>query len=83
MVQGTLPVFSKSGNGLVYVHPQRSDDSAIVYTVETSTNLVSGSWTNAGTTVGGTEVTGGTLDFVTNEVDTVEDQKFIRLKIDN
>jgi hypothetical protein len=33
--------------------------------------------------VGGTDVTGGTLDFVTNEVDTVDEQKFIRLMIEN
>jgi hypothetical protein len=51
--------------------------------VETSTNLVSGAWTNEGYSVIGTNVTGGTLDFVTNDVDTAEDERFIRLKIEH
>ncbi|HKL21569.1 MAG TPA: glycosyl hydrolase family 28-related protein [Tichowtungia sp.] len=79
--QGTLPVFSKSASGFIYVHPQRSDDTALTYWVETCTNLMSGTWTNQGYRVTGTNVTGGALDFVTNDVDTVENEKFIRLKI--
>jgi hypothetical protein len=80
--QGTLPTLIKSGDTFIYVHPQRADDESLVYTVETTTNLVSGVWTNEGYTVTGTNVTGGTLDFMTNDVDTVEDEKFIRLKIE-
>ncbi len=77
-----LPLFSRAGNGFIYVYPQRSDDTNLIYTVETTTNLVdSESWTNDGYTVTGTNVTGGTLDFVTNDVDTVDNEKFIRLKI--
>jgi len=77
------PVFSKAGAGFIYVHPQRSDDASLVYTVETTTNLLdSGSWDSVGTTAIGTNETVGTLDFVTNEVDTAENEKFIRLKIE-
>jgi hypothetical protein len=79
---GTPPVFSKSGSGFLYVHPKRSDDPNVTYRVETTTNLVSGTWTQEGYTVTGTNVTGGILDFVTNQVDGVENEKFIRLKIE-
>jgi len=34
-----------------------------------------------GYTITGTNVTGGTLNFVTNDVDTVRNKNFIRLKI--
>ena len=81
--QGTMPVFSRFGNGFIYVHPKRSDDVLLIYTVETTTNLLdAGSWTNDGYTVTGTNITGGTLDFVTNDVDTIQSEKFIRLKIE-
>ncbi|HKL20952.1 MAG TPA: hypothetical protein VJ904_04055, partial [Tichowtungia sp.] len=82
LVPVNLPVFSKSGNRFLYVHPQRSDDASLIYTVETTTNLLSGAWIGAGYMVMGTNVTGGELDFVTNEVDTVADEKYIRLKIE-
>ncbi|HKL21567.1 MAG TPA: hypothetical protein VJ904_07155 [Tichowtungia sp.] len=36
-----LPLFSMVENGLLYVHPQRSDDTNLIYTVETTTNLIS------------------------------------------
>jgi hypothetical protein len=85
--QGTSPEFSivNSGGGNVfsYVYPQRSGSgSELSYTLELNTNLVSGVWTNAGYAVMGTNVTGGSLDFVTNVTDTAEDQKFIRLVIE-
>jgi hypothetical protein len=38
--------------------------------VETSTNLGSGIWTNAGYSVIGTNVTGGVYDQVTNKIST-------------
>ena len=79
---GTLPVMEKSGDRFLYVHPQRSDDTSLVYTVETSTNLVSAAWLPVGYTIMGTNVTGGTVDFVTNDVNTIGDEKFIRLKIE-
>ena len=78
----TLPTFTAVGGGFEYIHPERAGDSNLVYTVETTENLVYSPWAATGYTVGGTEVTGGTLDFVTNSVDTVADQKFIRLKIE-
>ena len=78
----TLPAFMKVGGGFEYIHPVLSDDDTLAYTVQTTTNLVSGVWTNAGYTVSGTNVTGGTLNSVTNAVDALENEKFIRLRIE-
>ncbi|HKL21377.1 MAG TPA: hypothetical protein VJ904_06195, partial [Tichowtungia sp.] len=81
--QGTPPFLSVSGSEILYVHPQRSDDDSLVYTVETTTNLMSGIWTDQGVVIAaGTNVTGETLDFVTNEVDMDDPEKFIRLKME-
>jgi hypothetical protein len=81
--QGTSPSFGLVNGGFSYIYPQLSDlDSGLTYFLETCTDLVGGTWTNFGYTVAGTNVTGGTLDFVTNTTDTVEDQKFIRLIIE-
>jgi hypothetical protein len=79
---GMLPVFTKSGSGFLYVHPKRSDDANLIYTVEVTTDLSSGTWTNTGYAVMGTNVTGREIDFVTNDVETAESKKFIRLKIE-
>jgi hypothetical protein len=80
--QGTQPVLSSSGNGFIYVHPQRADDTGIIYRVEISTNLISGVWTNEGCIVIGTNVTGGTIDFVTNDVGVIDKDTFFRLTVE-
>lgn len=86
--QGTAPVFSVAevggSNVFSYVHPQQSDpNSGLAYSLAVSTDLASGVWTtNTGVEVVGTNVTGGTLDFVTNISDMVESQKFIRLIVE-
>lgn len=78
---GVAPELETDGSGLVYVFPQRSDDATLAYSVETTDDLVSGVWTNAGTTVIDTNVTGNTLDYVTNSVSTTDPQLFIRLEV--
>jgi hypothetical protein len=85
--QGTSPEFSRMTVGgstvLNYVYPQLSDlHSGLAYSLETCTDLVAGAWTNAGYAVVGTNATDGTLDFVTNTIDVIDDQKFIRLVIE-
>jgi len=82
--QGTSPTFEVvdvgGSNVFNYVHPQRLN---LTYSLALTTDLVYGNWvTNAGYATTGTNVTGGTLDFVTNAIDTVEDEKFIRLIIE-
>ena len=79
---GEMPSLSYGSGSLLYIHPQRSDDPDLVYTVETVTNLISAVWTNAGVVATGTNVTGETLNTVTNEVFMTEQNLFIRLKID-
>ena len=79
--QGTLPIFIKAGGGFEYIHPQRSDDPRLVYTVETRTNLLAGSWIVLDAVVG-TNMTGESLNEVTNRVDTTEGKMFIHLRVD-
>jgi fibronectin type 3 domain-containing protein len=79
--RGTLPTLTRSGNALLYVYPKRSDDTSLTYTVETTTDLASIPWGSEGYTVTETEITGNILDFITNEIDTSEEQRFIRLSI--
>ena len=78
---GVKPTLSRSGNELCYVHLRRNDDTNLVYVVETSTNLVSGVWTNAGYTVTGTNVMGGAYDEVLYRVPVAAPETYIRLKI--
>lgn len=78
---GETPSVRYTDGALRYVHPQRSDDSSLAYTLETTTNLVSGVWTSAVYTVSGTNTTGGTLNYVTNTVDTAAGEQFLRVRI--
>lgn len=78
-----LPVLIPVAAGLDYVHVQRNNDTSLVYTVESTTDLVFGSWANADSSVIGTDVLGGLFDTVTNSVSTAADQLFLRLKIEN
>jgi hypothetical protein len=82
---GVNPILSNIGGQLVYIHLQRNDDPGLVYSVETTTNLVSGDWMRAGDTARGTNVMGGGTFFneVTNNIPADTDQQFIRLKITN
>ena len=86
--QGTAPTIEIAevggSNVLTYIYPQLSDPNAgLAYSVELTTDLVFGTWTNDGYTVTGTNITKGTLDFVTNVTSATEEQKFINLKIEN
>jgi hypothetical protein len=79
--RGVDPLLESINGSLQYIYLQRSDDTNLIYNVETCTNLVSGGWTNTGYSVLGTNVTGGLFDEVTNGVSTIDDQSFIRLRI--
>ncbi|VGO14172.1 hypothetical protein PDESU_02731 [Pontiella desulfatans] len=79
---GTASTIEVAAGVLNYVHPQRSDDDNLLYYVEVNDNLVHGTWTNSGYDITGTNVTGVTLDYVTNAVPTTDKAaKFIRLKV--
>lgn len=79
---GSVPAFAPSGDAFRYVHARRNDDSDLVYTVETSTNLVSGLWTNAGYAVAGIRTGTGGFDHVTNTVPADAAETFIRLRVE-
>ncbi|MCF7817602.1 MAG: LamG domain-containing protein [Kiritimatiellales bacterium] len=84
---GIAPTYATVADGgtnwFEYVYPQLSDpNSGLSYYLELTANLT-GTWTNSGYTVAGTNITGLTADYVTNRVSTVDDaSQFIRLKIE-
>jgi hypothetical protein len=66
-----------------YIHPQLSDpDSGLAYSLEECSDLGGGVWTAAGYSILGTNVSGGTLDMVTNYTDMADNQKFLRLVVE-
>ena len=79
---GMIPTLENGGGTLAYVHVQRADDSNLVYYLETTTNLVSNTWSNSGYTVMATNVTGETFNYVTNALSIAEDGAFFRLRIE-
>ena len=88
LVQGVSPEFAivdaGGSNVFHYVHPQLSNPSSgLDYHLELTDDLAGGAWTNAGYAVTGTNVTGSTLDFVTNVIDTADSSKFIHLIIES
>jgi arylsulfatase A-like enzyme len=79
----TIGVQSVGGsNVLNYTHAKRlGADGELTYTLEGRTNLLSGSWepVNAPTTSGNLD---SDYENITNRVDTVDDERFLRLKIE-
>jgi hypothetical protein len=70
-----------NGTDLCYVHAQRSDDSSLLYTLQATDDLVHGVWTNPVCAVISTNVTGETIDFVTNTILNIGQQYFIKLVV--
>jgi hypothetical protein len=79
---GVVPELVNDGGTLRYIHVQRNDDTNLVYTLESTTNLVSGSWADTGYTMLGTNVTGLSLDYVTNSVPASGEQGYFRLRFE-
>jgi hypothetical protein len=79
---GVDPVLQRANGAVWYIHLQRNDDTNLIYSVETCTNLASTVWINSGSSVLGTNVAGGAFDEVTNSIITTAPQRFIRLKIE-
>lgn len=76
----TLPVFAKSGNGFTLVYPELADEEAgITYTVQYTTNLVTGPWVDL---TPDSTTPGTPLNTVTVNIDAVQGEKFIRLKVE-
>ena len=74
------------GAAMSYVYPMLSaPNSGISYSLEITDNLISGTWTNDGYSVSGTNENGyaAGFDAVTNQLSTaVKDEQFIRLRIE-
>jgi len=64
-----------------YIHRKRIDNVGLIYSLETKTDLMNGSWAPAAHTVLGTREFNGEYDEVTNEISTDDPNVFIRLKI--
>ncbi|MEN8254444.1 MAG: hypothetical protein ABFR33_03135, partial [Verrucomicrobiota bacterium] len=82
--QGLEPTFESDGGGnMVYIHAQRTDDQNLTYWLETTTDMIVVPWVDSGYSTGGTNVTGGLFDYVTNTVPNTADKTFIRLRVQN
>ena len=79
--RGGQPVLRAEGGMLLYIHPQRAADPSLVCAVESSTNLVSGGWVDAGVAAIGTNNAGSAMDYITNSVPQDQDHSYFRLKI--
>jgi hypothetical protein len=69
-------------NWSYYVHPKR-DDPGLIYSVESCTNLVSGTWATNGVEFVGESAIMNNYKTVTNRVSMAgKPQQFIRLKVE-
>jgi hypothetical protein len=75
------PGASLDGNALLYSHKMRRDDSALVYLLQTRTNLLSGEWVDAGMAPDSTLVTGTDYDDVHYRIPITQTNRFFRLLI--
>jgi hypothetical protein len=81
---GAQVEFKAAGtNGFEYIYVRRTTaNSGLTYQLETSTNLVSGVWTNSGYTTLPAAVLDANFEILTNRISTVGGAgKFIRLRI--
>ncbi|MCU0857451.1 MAG: NBR1-Ig-like domain-containing protein [Pontiellaceae bacterium] len=74
------PAFIKSGDTFDYIYLQRNDDPNLIYSVETTTNLLSEVWINTGGTAQ-TNVIGGSYDEITRTIPLDHPMAYLRLKI--
>ncbi len=77
------PILFESGDVFHYVHKQRNDDPNLVFSLETTTDLLSGNWTPHGIGVVGTNVTGGFYHEITYSIPRTNSQRYIRLTVVN
>jgi hypothetical protein len=79
--RGHAVTFNGDGSALHYVYPRRKD-SGLTYWLETSTDLVSGAWTNAGyAELPDAGAYDADFDAVTNTVPSGHERLFIKLKV--
>jgi hypothetical protein len=76
---GAAPALINTNGTLLFVYPKRCDNANLIYSIQSSTDLVN--WTNASYTVTGTNVTGGILNYVTNAIVTNGLPTYYRLTV--
>ena len=80
-VNGYTPDFVNQGSNFRFIYPSRKN-AGLLYGLETSTNLLSGVWTNSGyVQLPGIGTLDEKFDSVTNEIPTLDKQTFIRLNV--
>ena len=82
LVVGHTPAHGKTGNAMEYRFMKRVGDTNLTYQLETNSDLVYGSWSNAGYTVEGTAAADGLFSEVTNSIPMTAPKMFMRLKIE-
>lgn len=84
---GVFPMIGNTDSSVFeYIHRCRTDRDArgLNYSVERTTNLVSGAWTTNGVSIAGTAQAEVGFETVTNTISTsAEDEQFIRLKVES
>jgi len=80
--KGSEPFLLVQNGAFLYVHAHRNDDPDLVYSLESTTNLVTGIWTDAVYTVAGAIFNFGGYDFVINQLQTGDEPTYIRLKVE-
>jgi hypothetical protein len=78
------PVLQQAGGNFEYIHVQRNNDSNLVYSLEITDDLVTGTWSSTGYTVTGVNTNSGIANFdtITNSIPIDDPEKFIRLIIE-
>ncbi|VGO23532.1 sulfatase-like hydrolase/transferase [Pontiella sulfatireligans] len=78
---GTDPVFELGVGTWTYKYEKRNDDSSLSYTVESTTNLITGGWAPVASNKD-VIPTAGYLEEVTETAPMTNQQSFIRLKVE-
>ena len=79
-IKNNLVEYQVGANWQQIVYPVRKDGS-VVYNVEISTNLLSGGWSTNGVTVLSTGSLNADFDVVTNRINSVGHQGYLRVRI--
>jgi hypothetical protein len=78
---GTAQVLTNAGGVLTFTFRVRNDDPNLAYSVETTDDLVSGTWANVGYTTPTSSIPDGDYNIVTHTIPVTDARKFVRVKI--
>ncbi|WP_233231611.1 glycosyl hydrolase family 28-related protein [Tichowtungia aerotolerans] len=77
-----LPAIGSDGGTVTFSHLRRTNDAWLKYNVQTTTNLVTGDWTNAFVSVIATNPAAGDFESIVYSISTGGPARFVRLVID-